>query len=55
VTLGTRGSALARAQTELVAARLGAVGSGVACSTRVISTAGDRTQDSGEPLPSIGG
>ena len=25
------------------------------CTTRVISTTGDRTQDSGEPLPSIGG
>jgi len=55
VTLGTRASALARAQTELVAARLAAARPGLECSTRVISTAGDRTQDSGEPLPSIGG
>jgi hydroxymethylbilane synthase len=55
VTLGTRASALARAQTELVARRLGVVRPGIACSTRVISTTGDRTQDSGEPLPSIGG
>lgn len=55
VTLGTRASALARAQTDLVAERLEAARSRLACSTRVISTAGDRTQDSGEPLPAIGG
>ncbi len=55
VTLGTRASALARAQTELVLARLVAARAGLACATRVITTAGDRTQDSGEPLPSIGG
>jgi hydroxymethylbilane synthase len=55
VTLGTRASALARAQTDLVAARLLAASPGLECSTRVISTTGDRTQDTGEPLPSIGG
>jgi hydroxymethylbilane synthase len=55
VTLGTRASALARAQTELVAARLLGTRPGLECRTRVISTAGDRTQDSGEPLPAIGG
>jgi hydroxymethylbilane synthase len=55
VTLGTRASALARAQTELVAARLVAARNDLGCTTRVISTTGDRTQDSGEPLPSIGG
>jgi len=55
VTLGTRASALARAQTDLVAARLASVRPALECTTRVISTAGDRTQDSGEPLPSIGG
>lgn len=55
VTLGTRGSALARAQTELVAALLAAARPGLALSTQVLSTAGDRTQDSGEPLPEIGG
>lgn len=55
VTLGTRASALARAQTELVAARLVATREELACTIRVISTTGDRTQDSGEPLPSIGG
>ena len=55
VTLGTRASALARAQTEIVAARLATARPALQCTTRVISTAGDRTQDSGEPLPSIGG
>jgi hydroxymethylbilane synthase len=55
VTLGTRGSALARAQTELVATLLAAARPGLALSTQVLSTAGDRTQDSGEPLPEIGG
>ncbi len=55
VTLGTRASALARAQTEIVAARLATARPALECTTRVISTAGDRTQDSGEPLPSIGG
>jgi hydroxymethylbilane synthase len=35
--------------------RLVAARAGLECSTRVISTAGDRTQESGEPLPSIGG
>src|SRR4029079_3838512 len=33
----------------------GAAGPGLRCETRVISTAGDRTQESGEPLPEIGG
>jgi hydroxymethylbilane synthase len=55
VTLGTRGSALARAQTELVATLLAAACPGVALSTQVLSTAGDRSQDSGRPLPEIGG
>jgi hydroxymethylbilane synthase len=55
VKLGTRASALARAQTELVAALLVAARPGLECSVSVISTAGDRTQESGEPLPSIGG
>jgi hydroxymethylbilane synthase len=55
VTLGTRGSALARAQTELVAALLAAARPEAALSTQVLSTAGDRTQESGEPLPEIGG
>jgi hydroxymethylbilane synthase len=55
VTLGTRASALARAQTELVAALFAALRPELELSTRVISTAGDRTQESGEPLPEIGG
>jgi hydroxymethylbilane synthase len=55
VTLGTRASALARAQTELVAALLAAACPDATLSTRVLSTAGDRTQESGEPLPEIGG
>jgi hydroxymethylbilane synthase len=55
VTLGTRASALARAQTELVAALLATARPGLALSTRVLSTAGDRTQESGAPLPEIGG
>ena len=55
VILGTRASTLARAQTDLVAALLVAARPGLECSTRVISTAGDRTQETGEPLPEIGG
>jgi hydroxymethylbilane synthase len=55
VTLGTRASTLARAQTDLVAALLAAANPRLECETRVISTAGDRTQESGEPLPEIGG
>jgi hydroxymethylbilane synthase len=55
VVLGTRGSALARAQTETVIRLLTAAWPELACETKVISTAGDRTQASGEPLPTIGG
>jgi hydroxymethylbilane synthase len=55
VTLGTRASALARAQTALVVELLTAAQPGLACETTVIETAGDRTQASGEPLPEIGG
>ncbi len=55
VVLGTRASVLARTQTELVAAALTAAWPGLECTTRVIDTAGDRTQASGEPLPEIGG
>jgi hydroxymethylbilane synthase len=55
VVLGTRGSALARAQTEVVIALLTAAWPELACETKVISTTGDRTQASGEPLPEIGG
>ncbi|HUG64955.1 MAG TPA: hydroxymethylbilane synthase [Gaiellaceae bacterium] len=55
VTLGTRASALARTQTELVVGLLQAAWPDLECATRVIDTAGDRTQVTGEPLPEIGG
>jgi hydroxymethylbilane synthase len=55
VILGTRGSALARTQTDVVAALLAAACPGLRCETKVIDTAGDRTQASGQPLPEIGG
>jgi hydroxymethylbilane synthase len=55
VTLGTRASALARAQTDLVAALLATARPGLQLSARVVSTAGDRSQETGEPLPEIGG
>ena len=55
VVLGTRASALARAQTEVVIQLLKAAWPQLALETRVLSTAGDRTQASGEPLPEIGG
>ena len=53
VRLGTRGSALARHQTELVAKRLRAAWPGLQTGLLVISTKGDRVLDS--PLPLIGG
>jgi len=55
VVLGTRASALARAQTHVVIGLLTGAWPDFACETRVISTAGDRTQESGRPLPEIGG
>jgi hydroxymethylbilane synthase len=55
VTLGTRASALARVQTDTVVELLTAARPELTCETKVISTAGDRTQASGEPLPEIGG
>jgi hydroxymethylbilane synthase len=55
VVLGTRASTLARAQTESVIALLTAAWPDLDTETKVISTAGDRTQASGEPLPEIGG
>jgi hydroxymethylbilane synthase len=55
VILGTRASALARAQTQAVIGLLTAAWPGLECATKVIATAGDRTQASGEPLPEIGG
>ncbi len=53
VRLGTRGSALARHQTELVAKRLRAAWPGLQTGLIVIRTKGDRVLDS--PLPLIGG
>ena len=55
VTVGTRASSLARTQTELVIALLVESQRELVCETRVIATAGDRTQASGRPLPEIGG
>lgn len=52
LTLGTRGSALARWQTEWVLAHL-AIGSGPECQTKLFTTSGDRILD--KPLPEIGG
>ncbi|MFO7572227.1 MAG: hydroxymethylbilane synthase [Gaiellaceae bacterium] len=55
LTIGTRGSPLALAQTRLVTELLAAAWPGITCSIRVIETRGDRTQAAGEPLPEIGG
>lgn len=55
VTLGTRASALARAQAEGVASGLRAGSPEVEVETRTLVTAGDRTQAAGRPLPEIGG
>ena len=55
VILGTRASPLARTQTELVVGLLQAAWPELRCEIRVLDTAGDRTQASGEPLPEIGG
>ena len=55
VVVGTRGSALARIQTEHTVGRLRAAWNGLVCEVRPIVTQGDRTQASGEPLPEIGG
>ena len=53
--VGTRASALARAQTGRACELIGATWPGVTCEIRPIVTHGDRTQASGEPLPEIGG
>ncbi len=55
VGVGTRGSLLARRQTALVVESLRAAWPGLECEERVVVTSGDRTQQSGEPLPEIGG
>jgi hydroxymethylbilane synthase len=51
--LGTRGSALALAQSRQVAAQLEAAHPGLKIEERVIRTTGDKQQ--GQPLPAIGG
>ena len=51
LVIGTRGSALARTQSEWIASRLRAFGHAV--ELRIISTRGDREQD--RPIPELGG
>jgi hydroxymethylbilane synthase len=53
IRLGTRGSALARWQTDHVVALLQAAHSGLRVETEVITTQGDRILD--KPLPLVGG
>ncbi len=55
VIVGTRGSALALAQTARVCALLEGAHAGLSTEVLPIVTHGDRTQASGEPLPAIGG
>jgi hydroxymethylbilane synthase len=55
VKLGTRTSALARAQTGGAIELLQITWPGLECSIEPIVTEGDRTQKSGEPLPEVGG
>jgi len=53
IVLGSRGSALALAQTRWVAGRLQEAHPGLEVTVEILSTAGDRIQD--RPLPAIGG
>src|SRR5688572_15486532 len=53
VTLGTRGSQLARWQTDFVIGRLQGAWPGLDCQIRLFTTSGDRLLD--RPLPEIGG
>jgi hydroxymethylbilane synthase len=55
VVLGTRKSTLAQRQTASVVELLQAAWPGLTCEVRLLTTHGDRTQASGEPLPEIGG
>jgi hydroxymethylbilane synthase len=55
VTVGTRASSLALAQTERVVDALRQAWGDMTVEVRAIETRGDRTQASGEPLPEIGG
>ena len=52
---GTRGSTLARRQTDIVVDLIHAIHPEVRCEVEVYSTHGDRTQALGTPLPLIGG
>lgn len=53
LTVGTRGSALARWQTDWVIDRLKKSWPGLECSIKLFHTSGDKTLD--KPLPEIGG
>lgn len=53
LTVGTRGSLLARTQTQWVIDQLLARNPGLVVDTQIITTSGDRQQD--RPLPEIGG
>ena len=53
--LGTRGSPLARWQTDYIVAQLQAAWPQVSCQIKLFSTQGDRTQAENKPLPEIGG
>ena len=55
ITLGTRGSALARWQTDWVSVRLASVRPGLERQIKFFATSGDRTQSVDKPLPEIGG
>lgn len=55
LVIGTRGSPLALAQTRLVAELLAVAWPGLAVTTHIVETRGDRTQATGQPLPEIGG
>src|SRR3989304_6953925 len=53
LTLGTRGAALARWQTEWALTRLAAAWPGLDIQTKLFTTSGDRMLD--KPLPEVGG
>jgi hydroxymethylbilane synthase len=55
LVVGTRRSALAQRQTERVVELLREARPELACEMRPVVTEGDRTQQSGRPLPEIGG
>jgi hydroxymethylbilane synthase len=55
IAIGTRKSALARRQTARVAELLSEAWPDLSCEVKPIVTRGDRTQQTGEPLPEIGG